>query len=101
MAQLARGGFEEGSRLIHDQRRQWILAAARRFERIATVDLPSLQVAGLSRHAKLVFDAIVEGLEVGVCQRPIGQRAVFRDGRCAVALECLGTRAEVILVKAP
>ena len=101
IAQLARAGFEEHARLIHEQWRQRIFAAARRFEHVAAVDLASLQIARLARHAELVFGAIVEGLEIGVAQRPVGQRGILRNRRRSVALHRLRPRAEVVLVKAP
>ena len=38
------------------------------------------EIAGLARHSQLVFGAIVKRFEVGVRQRPVGERRVFRNG---------------------
>lgn len=99
--QLARGSVEDGARLIHDERRQRILAAARRFERVAAVDLLPLQISRLARHAECVFGAIVKRLEIAVRHRPIDQRRIGRNRRRAVALDRLRARAEVVVVKTP
>jgi hypothetical protein len=40
--------------------------SARRLERVAARELAALQIAGLARHAKLVFGAVVIGLEIGI-----------------------------------
>ena len=63
---LFRAGVEQGGRALHHERRQWIMALARRLERIAALDLAALQIAGLARYAKLVFGAIVMGLKIGI-----------------------------------
>ena len=101
IAELLAAASNRIAGLIHEQRRQRKLATARRFEHVAAVDLASLQIARLARHAELVFGAIVVGLEIGVTQRPVDERGVFRDRRRAIALDRLRPRAEVVLVKAP
>ena len=80
ITELARPLLEDDARLIREQRRQRILAAARRLEDVAAVDLAPAEIAGLARNAELVFGAIVKGLDVGVRQRPVGERRVFRNG---------------------
>ena len=84
------------------QRRQRIVAPARRFEHVAAVDLASLQIAGLARHAELVFGAIVVGLEVGVAQRPVDERGVLAGSPTLHSARSVCDRsAEVVLVEAP
>jgi len=61
-----RAGVEQGGRALHHERRQRIIALARRLERVAALDLAALQIAGLARYAKLVFGAIVMGLKIGI-----------------------------------
>ena len=75
---LASPSSNRSPRLIATQRRQRIFAPARRLEHVAAVDLASLQIAGLARHAELVFGPIVIRLELGVAQRPVGERGVLR-----------------------
>ena len=101
IAQLARAFLEQDSRLIHEQRRKRIVAIARGFEHVAAVDLAALQISRLARHAQIVFGLIVERFEIGVRQRPIGHRGILRDGRCAVALDRVRVRAEIVLMHAP
>src|SRR5262245_54498165 len=95
-----RGLLQDGA-LVQAQRRQRVVATARRFEHVAAVNLLSLQVAGLAGDAELVLGALVIGLEVGVAQRPVGERGVFRNGGCAVTRDRMRARAEVVLVQAP
>src|SRR5207247_88929 len=71
IAELARRGFEQDGALVQAQRRQRVVATARRFEHVAAVDLFSLQVAGLAGDPELVFGAVVIGLELGVAQLPV------------------------------
>ena len=94
IAELLGAGFEQHAGLIDLQRRQRIFALARRLEHIAAVDLLALQIAGLARHAELVFGLVVERLELGIAQRPVDERGILRDGRGAVALDrcCERTR---------
>jgi hypothetical protein len=87
IAEVAPGGVEQDLGLVLKQRRQRIFATARCFEHVAAVDLPALQVAGLARHAEFVFGAVVERLEIGVAQRPVGERGVRRNRGRAVALD--------------
>ena len=101
VAKLAGPGCEDDARLIRHQRRQRILAAARRFERVAAFDLAALQIARLAGHAELVFGAIVERLQIRVGQRPVDERRILRDRRRSVAINGLRPRAEIVLVKAP
>ena len=63
---LFRAGVEQGGRALNRERRQRIIALARRLEWVAALDLAALQIAGLARHAKLVFGAVVIGLEIGI-----------------------------------
>jgi len=72
ISQLAGSGFEQYSRLIGEQSRQWILAATRRFEDVAALDLAAAEIAGFAGNAKLVLGAIVVRLEIGVAHRPVG-----------------------------
>jgi hypothetical protein len=101
IAELAGRGVEQDLGLVRKQRWQRKLAAARRLEHVAAVDLLALQVAGLAGDPELVFGAIVVGLEIGVAQRPIRQRGILRDRRGAIALDRLRAGAEVVLVHAP
>src|SRR6185503_9507886 len=101
ISELACALFEDDAGLIRQQRWQRILAAARGLEGVAAVDLAPAEIAGLARHAELVFGAIVKRFEVGVRQRPVGERRVFRNRRRAVALDRLRSRAEIVLVQAP
>src|SRR5262245_59036865 len=64
IAELPRRAVEDLARLIDKQGWQRIVAATRRFKRIAAFDLPSLQVARFTRHTEFIFGAIVVGLEV-------------------------------------
>ena len=101
MAELLRGSRKNRAGLIHLQRRQRIFALARRFERIAAGNFLALQVAGLAGDAELVFGAVVERLEVGIAERPIGERGILRDDGRPVALDGLRAGAEIVLVQAP
>ena len=92
---------EDDAGLVRRQRRQRILALARRLEPIATLDLLALQIAGPAGHAKLVLGAVVIGLKLGVAHWPVGEGGVLRDHLGAVALDRLGAGAEIILVQPP
>ena len=70
-------GFEQDSRLIRNQRRQRVFAVPWRFEDIAAINLPSLQVTGFAGHTEIVFGAVVERLEIGIRHRPVGDRGVL------------------------
>src|SRR5262245_11980401 len=84
---------EYDSGLIRRERRQRVLALARRLEHIATIDLLALQIAGPARHAELVFGAVVVGLKLGVARGPVGERGVLWNGLGAVPLDRLGPGA--------
>src|SRR5215469_4039566 len=71
IAELVGGSAEDHPRLVVAQWRQRIVAASRRFEHIAAVDLVTLHIAGLARHPKLIFGAVVVGFQIGVAQWPI------------------------------
>ena len=77
MAELAVRLVKQDRALIPEERRQRIFATARRLEDVAAVDFLALQIAGLAGDAELVLGALVIGLEVGVAQRPVGERGVF------------------------
>src|SRR6516225_1961152 len=101
IAELPGRAVKNDARLIVAQWRQRIFAPARRLEHVAAVDLVALQIAGLARHAELVFGAIVVGLQIGIAQWPVGERGILRDRRCAVTLDRMRAGAEVVLVKPP
>ena len=65
-SELFCAGVEQGGRPLHHEWRQRVIAPARRLERVAALDLVALQITGLARHAKLVFGAIIIGLEIGI-----------------------------------
>ena len=71
ISQLASPGFEEDARLIREQSRQRVLAAARRLEHVAAVDFAALQIACLAGYAEFEFGAVVEWLQIGIRQRPV------------------------------
>ena len=71
-AELARAVREDRAGLVYLQRRQRIVALARRLERIAAVDLRALEIAGLAGNAELILGAVIERLEIGIAQRPVG-----------------------------
>jgi hypothetical protein len=54
----------EGGGALHHGRRQRIIASARRLE--PALDLPALRIAGLARHAKLIFGAVVIEFEISI-----------------------------------
>ena len=58
VAEIFAGGLEIGAGLIDLQRRQRIIAAARRLEDIAAVNLLALQIAGLAGDAEFVLGAV-------------------------------------------
>ena len=96
------GAFLENERRIVDQeRRQRELALPRRLEDVAARDLAALQVAGFAGNAEIVFGAVVIRLEIVVAQWPVGDRAVLRDGGCAVALDRLRAGAKIVVMEAP
>src|ERR1700693_6462759 len=66
--------LENAGRGVDEQRRQRELALTRRLEDVAALDLASLQIAGFAGHPEIVFGAIVVGFEIGVAERPIGER---------------------------
>src|SRR5262249_1671667 len=101
IAELPGRRLEVRPHLIHLQRRQRIVAAARRLEHIAAVNLAALQVAGLARPPDLVLRATIERLEPGIAHGPVDDRAILRDGGRAVALDGLRANPEIILVEAP
>jgi len=65
IAELTGPRFEQDCRLIREQWRQRILAAAWRFEDIASVDLASAQIARLAGNAEFVLGAIVVSKTAG------------------------------------
>ena len=101
VTELPGAGLEIRARLIELQRRERIIAAPRRLEYIAPVDLLALQIAGLSGDAEFVFRAIIIGFEIGVAQRPVDERGILRDHRGAVTLDRMRAHPEIVLVKPP
>ena len=101
IAECLRRCFEQTAGLIEIQRRQRELALAGRFERIAALDDLPVQISCLARNTEIVFGEVVIRFELGVGERPIGERGVFGDRLRAVAFDGLRTRAEIVLVKAP
>ena len=68
------------------ERRQRIIARARRLERVAAALDLAIYVAGLARHRRSVFELVVIRLELGVGDAPILDGHVGRDEALAVAL---------------
>jgi hypothetical protein len=101
VTELPGAALEIRARLIDLQRRERITAAPRRLEDVAPVDLLALQIAGLSGDADFVLGAIVIGFEIGVAQRPVDERGIFRNRRGAVALNGVRAHPEIVLVKSP
>jgi len=101
VAELLGGAVKNDARLIVAQWRQRIVTAARRFEHIAAGDLVALDIAGLARHAELIFGAVVVGLQIGVAQWPVDERGIRGNCRCPVALDRMRARAEIVFVQAP
>ena len=101
ITEFARSGREDHAGLIGQQSGKRILAAARRLERISAVHFAALQIPRLAGNAQFILRAIVERLEFGVRQRPVGQRRVGRDGGRSIAFDGVGSRAEVVFVEAP
>src|SRR5262249_39893162 len=99
--ELARRLLEDGLGLILAQRRQRIVAPARRLEHVAPVDLLALQVAGLARHPKLIFGAIVVRLEISVAERPVDEGRGLRDRGGAGGPDSLRPGAKIVLVQPP
>ena len=57
--------------------------------------------SALGELAKRAGSAIVVGLEIGIRQRPVGERGVFRDRSFSVTLNRVRSCAEVVLVEPP
>ena len=74
IAELLRGACKNDAGLIGQERRKRIFALPRRLERITGTGFTPLQIAGLAGDAEFVFGAIVERLEIGVSQGPVGER---------------------------
>src|SRR5262245_8116134 len=77
---------EQRARLGGDQRLVGIFAAARPLERIAALDAPAAQVAGLAGDSAQLLESVVAGLELREADAVILDRHLFRDGVAAVAL---------------
>jgi hypothetical protein len=101
VAELPGAGFEQHRRLLHAQWRQRIVALPRCLEGIAALDLLASQVAGLAGHADLVLGLVVERLEIGIAEWPVGERRIGGDCGRAVALDGAGAGVEIVLVEAP
>src|SRR6202022_753916 len=83
------------------QRRQWIVAYARRFERIAAgLELPA-DIAGLAGDRRGIFKLVVIGFELGVSNAPVLDRHVVGDEFLAVALFVIGANFEFQFGPAP
>ena len=101
IAELLGAVLEQDAGLVLGERRQRIFALTRRLERVAAVDLAALQIAGLAGDAEVILDLVVERLEFGIAQRPVGERGVRRDRRQPIAFDGIGAGAEIVLVQAP
>ena len=99
--ELLAGRVEVDADLVELERRQRVVALPRRLEDVAAGDLLALQIAGLARHADLILDTLVVGLELGVAQRPVDDRGIFRDCSLAVALDGVRAHPEIVVVEAP
>ncbi len=87
--------------LIGQQSGKRILAAAWRLERISAVHFAALQIPRLAGNAEFILRAVIERLEFGVSQGPVGERRIGRDGGRSIAFDGVRSRAEVIFVEAP
>ena len=94
IAGVARSLAEHLARKNRRQRRQSIFALTRCLERIsAGLDLP-LDVAGLAGDRRNVFELVVIGLELGVCDAPVLDRHILGDEFLAVAFLVIGADFE-------
>src|SRR5256714_2465049 len=79
IAVVARGGREDLAREDRRERRQRIVARARRFERIAALSDLAVDVAGLAGDGGGIFEFVVVGLKLGVADAPVLDRHVGRN----------------------
>ena len=101
IAGIARRVGEHFARQNRRQRRQWIVAYARRFERIAAgLELPA-DIARLAGDRRGIFKLVVIGFELGVSNAPVLDRHVVGDEFLAVALFVIGANLEFHVGPAP
>ena len=74
IAELLGRRSEDDARLVGQQGRKRIFATPWRFKRIAGVGFASLQIARFAGDAEFIFGPVVERLEVGISQGPVGER---------------------------
>src|SRR4051794_19005455 len=90
IAGIARGIGEHLACQDRRQRRQRVVAGARRLERIAAgLDLAA-DIAGLAGDRRGIFELVVIGLELGVADAPVLDRHIVGDEFLAVALFIIG-----------
>src|SRR6266480_4458546 len=75
-AELLRRGRENDSGLRHDQRLVGVIADPRTFERIAPLDDPAAQIAGLARRAAQFLEPLEIGFELIIADAPILNREI-------------------------
>src|SRR6185312_17390842 len=86
IAQLARGGGEEGRGIGLPLRRRRIVAGARAFEGISARLLFAADIAGLAGGAAEIFELVVIGLHLLIGDAPILDRHILGEEFLAVAL---------------
>src|SRR5262249_52118404 len=101
IAEFLRPRLEQHRRLVPLQRRQRIVALARRLEHIAAVDLIALQIAGLAGTPDLRFGLLLEWPQHRIGQGPVSERAFLRDRSEAISLDGVRARAKIVLMQAP
>src|SRR5580692_4533437 len=101
IAGIARCIGEHFARQDRRQRRQRIVAGARRLERIAAgLDLAA-EIAGLAGDRRGIFELVVIGLELGVADAPVLDRHVVGQEFLAVAFFVVGADLEFHVGPAP
>ncbi len=83
------------------QRRHRIVALARSFENIAALIDPAADIAGLSRHADLMFDDVVSGLQLIETEGPVLDRRAFGNACGTVAARRLAPDLEIPRIEPP
>jgi hypothetical protein len=101
IAGIARCIGEHFTRQNRRQRRQRIVAGARRLERIAACLDPATDIAGLAGDRRGIFELVVIGLELGVADAPVLDRHVVGDELLAIAVLIIGADLEFHVGPAP
>src|SRR5262249_54188340 len=83
------------------KRRQWILAGARCFERVAAWQDLAVDITSLARDCRGIFEFVIIGLELGVGDPPVLHRHVGRNEVLAVTLLVHGADVELHVGPAP